>query len=87
MQQIWTSIALRKNLKRGRKHAKGLPFFVLDSIHKVFSNDNYALKKELNLDFSPEISPEKLRGFHLLSCTWINKFHSTAGGSESTLHE
>ena len=34
-------------------------FFILDSIQTVFSNDNDTLRKELNLDFSPKVSPEK----------------------------
>ena len=32
---------------------------MLDSIHSVFTNDNDTLIKELNLDFSPKVSPEK----------------------------
>ena len=35
------------------------PVFILESIQTVFSNGNDTLKKELNLDFSPEVSPEK----------------------------
>ena len=34
-------------------------FIILDRIQTVFSDDNDTLKKELNLDFSPEVSPEE----------------------------
>ena len=34
-------------------------FFILDSIKTIFSNDNDALRKKINLDVCPKVSPEK----------------------------
>ena len=34
-------------------------FFIVASIRTVFSNENDTLKKELNLDFSLKVNPEK----------------------------
>ena len=34
-------------------------FFIIDSIQTVFSNDNDTLRKKINLDFNPEVSPDK----------------------------
>ena len=43
-----------------RKICLGLEsFFILDTIQKVFGNDNDTLRNELNLDFSPEVISEK----------------------------
>ena len=35
-------------------------FFILDIIQAVFSDNNDTLRKELNLDFSHEVSPEQV---------------------------
>ena len=43
-----------------RKTCQGLDsFFILDSIQTASCTDNETLRKELNIDFSPEVSPEK----------------------------
>ena len=51
---------VENGLLENRKTCQGLDsFFILNSIQTVFSNDNDTLRKELNLDFSPDVSLEK----------------------------
>ena len=51
---------VENRLLENRKTCQGLDsFFMLGSIQAVFINDNATLRKELNLDFSPKVSPEK----------------------------
>ena len=51
---------VENGLLENRKTCQGLDsFFILGSIQAVFINDNATLRKELNLDFSPKVSPEK----------------------------
>ena len=70
---------------------------MLGSIGTVLSNDNDTSRKQLHLDFSPEVSPEKQVTFSVEIpevCQQINTTpivyeatEATVGGSESTLHE
>ena len=69
MKDIATSIdiySVKKKFKNGRKRTFGkeedMPkfidsSFILDNIHTVFSDDSDTLRKKINLDFSPEVSP------------------------------
>ena len=91
---------VENGLSENRKTFQGFKsFFILYSIHTVFSNDNDTLRKELNLEFSPEVSPEKQisssvetpeahQQVNSSTCsTWSNRFQFTTAGIESTLHE
>ena len=58
--------SVKKKFKNGRKRTFGkeedMPkfidsSFILDNIHTVFSDDSDTLRKKINLDFSPEVSP------------------------------
>ena len=79
-----------------KKTYQGLDtFFILDRIRKVFSDVNDTLRKELNLDFSSEVSPEKQvtvsvetpEVYEQIKVTHVVNFKFTAGGSESIIHE
>ena len=72
-------------------------FFILDSNQTVLCNDNDTLRKELNLDFSPKVSPEKQVTFSVkipevylqINATPVvhdmkQKQKFTSGGIEST---